>query len=81
MDEPVPLQLASMNRMEVVAIHMIHLYRDPPGSREAQESELTRFQRVSPWLSVCMTVSCHPLTLINEDSLVHGTADRACLLR
>ena len=33
MDEPVPLQLASMNRMEVVAIHMIHLYRDPPGSR------------------------------------------------
>lgn len=29
MDESIPLQLASVNQMEVVAIHMIHLCRHP----------------------------------------------------
>ena len=33
MDESIPLQLASVNHMEVVAIHMIHLCRHTPGSR------------------------------------------------
>ena len=70
MDESIPLQLASVNHMEVVAIHMIHLYRDPPGSRRG-----TGVGTDPVPASIAMAVSMHdgfmPCSyLINEGSLL-----------
>ena len=81
MDESIPLQLASVNHMEVVAIHMIHLYRDPPGSRRG-----TGVGTDPVPASIAMAVSMHGGLLPSSYpyqwrlSLVRGTADRACLL-
>ena len=80
MDESIPLQLASVNHMEVVAIHMIHLYRDPPGSRRG-----TGVGTDPVPASIAMAVSMHdgfmPCSyLINEGSLLCAAppAVRAC---
>jgi hypothetical protein len=62
MDESIPLQLASVNQMEVVAIHMIHFYRHPLGSHLRHRSHArSGFQRVlSEWRETVMHATAIP---------------------